>query len=283
LPLFHVHGLILHAWSASRGGVMRHPARFSAAAVTKALSGPATVLFAVPTMYHRLAQELPIDPALAKALARARLLVSVRPHWPGDHERIAAYRQPGGRAVRHDETLMNCSVRTMATVCRHGRTAAGRRTSQTHRRRRGTIAGSDSETIGEVAVRGPNLFWATQPAGYHEVMHDGWFHTGDPATWAHDGYLPDGAASTDLIKSGGFKIGEGEIENVLLEHSDVAEVAVTGYLTLTSASGSSPDRTGTGEPSRAGRSGRDSLSARAAQTILSSISWTGCLATTWAR
>jgi acyl-coenzyme A synthetase/AMP-(fatty) acid ligase len=37
-----------------------------------------------------------------------------------------------------------------------------------------------------------------------------------------------GRRATDLIKSGGFKIGAGEIENALLEHPAVAEVAVTG-------------------------------------------------------
>ena len=37
-----------------------------------------------------------------------------------------------------------------------------------------------------------------------------------------------GRQATDLIKSGGFKIGTGEIEAALLEHPGVAEVAVTG-------------------------------------------------------
>jgi acyl-coenzyme A synthetase/AMP-(fatty) acid ligase len=36
-----------------------------------------------------------------------------------------------------------------------------------------------------------------------------------------------GRRATDLIKSGGFKIGAGEIEGALLEHEAVAEVAVT--------------------------------------------------------
>ncbi|MBS1845043.1 MAG: acyl-CoA synthetase, partial [Actinobacteria bacterium] len=37
-----------------------------------------------------------------------------------------------------------------------------------------------------------------------------------------------GRRATDLIKSGGFKIGAGEVEAALLEHPTVAEVAVTG-------------------------------------------------------
>ena len=37
-----------------------------------------------------------------------------------------------------------------------------------------------------------------------------------------------GRSATDLIKSGGYKIGAGEIENALLEHAGVAEAAVIG-------------------------------------------------------
>jgi malonyl-CoA/methylmalonyl-CoA synthetase len=49
------------------------------------------------------------------------------------------------------------------------------------------------------------------------------------ATRAPDGYIRIvGRRATDLIMSGGFKIGAGEIESVLLEHPAVAEVAVTG-------------------------------------------------------
>ena len=49
------------------------------------------------------------------------------------------------------------------------------------------------------------------------------------ATRDADGYLRIvGRKATDLIKSGGYKIGAGEIENALLEHPGVAEAAVTG-------------------------------------------------------
>lgn len=37
-----------------------------------------------------------------------------------------------------------------------------------------------------------------------------------------------GRRATDLIKSGGYKIGAGEVENALLDHPGVREVAVTG-------------------------------------------------------
>jgi malonyl-CoA/methylmalonyl-CoA synthetase len=93
------------------------------------------------------------------------------------------------------------------------------------------IEASDDETIGEIHVRGPNLFtgYLNRADATAEAMDDGWFRTGDLATRAPDGYVRIvGRRATDLIKSGGFKIGAGEIEGVLLEHPGVAEVAVAG-------------------------------------------------------
>jgi len=235
LPLFHVHGLILGVLGPlRRGGAVHHLGRFSASAVAEALRGPATVLFGVPTMYHRLADEAEADPAVADALAGARLLVSGSAALAeADHERIA--RATGQRVVERygmTETLMNCAVRAdgerrAGTV---GPPLDGVRIRLVDDDGR-TITASNDETIGEIAVRGPNLFlgYLNRPDATAEVMHDGWFHTGDLATRAPDGYLRIvGRRATDLIKSGGFKIGAGEIENVLLEDPGVAEAAVTG-------------------------------------------------------
>ncbi|MGH3879473.1 MAG: AMP-binding protein, partial [Actinophytocola sp.] len=56
LPLFHVHGLILGVVGPlRRGGTLRHLGRFSPQAAGAELARGATMLFGVPTMYHRLA------------------------------------------------------------------------------------------------------------------------------------------------------------------------------------------------------------------------------------
>jgi malonyl-CoA/methylmalonyl-CoA synthetase len=235
LPLFHVHGLILGVLGPLRlGGTVHHLGRFSSAAMAAELAGPATMMFGVPTMYHRLAGDAEAIPAIADALAGGRLLVSGSAALPAsDHERIE--RITGQRVVERygmTETLMNCVVR-----------AAGDR-------RPGTVGPpadgvevrlvdddgtvietSDDATVGEIQVRGPNLFleYLNRPDATAEAMQDGWFRTGDVATRAPDGYIRIvGRRATDLIKSGGFKIGAGEIESVLLEHPGVTEVAVTG-------------------------------------------------------
>jgi fatty acid CoA ligase FadD36 len=58
---------------------------------------------------------------------------------------------------------------------------------------------------------------------------DGWFRTGDVAEIAPDGtHRIVGRASTDLIKTGGFRVGAGEVEDALLAHPAVREAAVVG-------------------------------------------------------
>jgi len=237
LPLFHVHGLILGILGPlRRGGSVRHLGRFETAGVTRELSEGATMLFGVPTMYHRIAETLPDDPALAKALARARLLVSGSAALPvHDHERIA---QATGRRVIErygmTETLMNTSVRAdgeprAGTV---GVPLPGVELRLTEEDGTTAVEAYDGETVGEIQVRGPNLFteYLNRPeATAAAFTEDGWFRTGDMAVRDPDGYVRIvGRKATDLIKSGGYKIGAGEIENALLEHPGVREAAVTG-------------------------------------------------------
>ncbi|MEV0220588.1 acyl-CoA synthetase [Streptomyces sp. NPDC050704] len=237
LPLFHVHGLILGILGPlRRGGSVRHLGRFETAGVTRELSEGATMLFGVPTMYHRIAETLPDDPALAKALARARLLVSGSAALPvHDHERIAA--ATGRRVIERygmTETLMNTSVRAdgeprAGTV---GVPLPGVEVRLTEEDGTTAVEAYDGETVGEIQVRGPNLFteYLNRPdATAAAFTEDGWFRTGDMAVRDPDGYVRIvGRKATDLIKSGGYKIGAGEIENALLEHPGVREAAVTG-------------------------------------------------------
>ncbi|MFJ4705993.1 acyl-CoA synthetase [Streptomyces anulatus] len=275
LPLFHVHGLILGVLGPlRRGGSVRHLGKFSPDGVARELASGGTMLFGVPTMYHRLAEVLdspaggsghdspeggsghrsdpaaadgnssPADghgspeggggrDALAGALAGARLLVSGSAALPvHDHERIAA--ATGRRVIERygmTETLMNTGVRADG-VPRPG--TVGPPLAGVELRlaeEDGTVLG-DPGAIGEIQVRGPNLFtgYLNRPdatAAAHTA--DGWFRTGDVGTVDEDGYVTIvGRKATDLIKSGGYKIGAGEIENVLLAHPGVREAAVTG-------------------------------------------------------
>ena len=60
---------------------------------------------------------------------------------------------------------------------------------------------------------------------------DGWFRTGDIAEEEPEGtYKILGRASVDIIKTGGYKISAIDIERELLEHPEIREVAIVGYL-----------------------------------------------------
>lgn len=236
LPLFHVHGLVLGVLGPlRRGGSVRHLGRFSPEGVARELNAGATMVFGVPTMYHRIAEALPGDPELAKALAGARLLVSGSAALPvHDHERIAA--ATGRRVIERygmTETLMNTSVRADGEV-RAGTVGVPLPGVELRLvEEDGTeITAYDGESVGEIQVRGPNLFteYLNRPdATAAAFTADGWFRTGDMAVREPDGYVRIvGRKATDLIKSGGYKIGAGEIENALLEHPGVREAAVTG-------------------------------------------------------
>jgi malonyl-CoA/methylmalonyl-CoA synthetase len=234
LPLFHVHGLILGVLGPlRRGGEVRHLGRFTAEGVARELSSGGTMLFGVPTMYHRLAEALD-DAELTKALAGARLLVSGSAALPlPDHARIAE--ATGRRVIERygmTETLMNTSVRVDGEA-RPGTVGVPLRGVELRLvDEDGTeIAVRDGETIGEIQVRGDNLFteYLNRPDATAAAFDGDWFRTGDMAVREPDGYVRIvGRKTTDLIKSGGYKIGAGEIENVLLDHPAVREAAVTG-------------------------------------------------------
>ncbi|WP_373048008.1 AMP-binding protein [Vulgatibacter sp.] len=236
LPLFHVHGLVLGLFGSLRAGstLVLLP-KFSPEAICAAFEGDASMLFAVPTMYHRIAEHLEAHPDDRAGIAGARLLVSGSAALPvREHERLAALL--GQRVVERyglTETLIDCAIR------HDGERRAGTvgppvegveiRLVDDHRR---PIAAGDEGAIGEIAVRGPNVFagYLNRPEATAEVIDgDGWFYTGDLATRSADGYLRIvGRRATDLIKTGGYKVGAGEIEAALLEHPAVREAAVVG-------------------------------------------------------
>ena len=234
LPLFHVHGLVLGTLGPLRlGGHLRHLVRFDAATAAQALSDGGTMLFGVPTMYHRIAAEAEGDRTVAAGLRSARLLVSGSAPLPAPL--FTRIEQATGQQVVEryglTETLMNTAGRADG-VRKPG--YVGLPLPNVDLRvvldEGGDLTDFDGETIGEVAVRGPNVFtgYLNRPDATAESMRDGWFFTGDLATRTADGYVRIvGRRSTDLIKTGGYKVGAGEIEVALLEHPDVSEVAVT--------------------------------------------------------
>ena len=96
----------------------------------------------------------------------------------------------------------------------------------------GGLVPHDGETIGRLQVRAPTVFdgYLNRPEETAEAFDaDGWYRTGDVAVVDSGGmHRIVGRESVDLIKSGGFRVGAGEIESALLGHPGVQEAAVVG-------------------------------------------------------
>ena len=79
-------------------------------------------------------------------------------------------------------------------------------------------------------MRGPTVFleYWQRPDETRAAFRDGWFRTGDVAVVEEGAYRLLGRTSTDIIKTGGFKVSALEIEEVLRIHPAIAECAVVG-------------------------------------------------------
>ncbi len=235
LPLFHVHGLILGVLGSLRvGAQLRMLPRFAPDAICAAMEAGGTMLFAVPTMYHRIAEHCEATPADAARLSRARLLVSGSAALPvRENERL--FRLLGQRPVERyglTETLIVCAARhdgprTPGTV---GPPLGGVTLRLVDDGRRPLAPGPD--VLGEIAVKGPCVFpgYLDRADATRAAMdEEGFFYTGDIASVTDAGEVRIvGRRATDLIKTGGYKVGAGEVEAALLEHPAVGEAAVVG-------------------------------------------------------
>jgi fatty acid CoA ligase FadD36 len=228
LPLYHVHGLVLGLLGSLRvGNRFVHtgkptPQSYAAAG--------GSLYFGVPTVWSRVVA----DSGAAEALRPARLLVSGSAALPVPvFDRLVAL--TGHAPIERygsTESLITLSTRVDGER-RPGWVGLPLRGVQT--RLVGEDGGAvphDGESIGRLLVRGPTLFdgYLNLPEATAAAFDaDGWYQTGDVAVIDADGmHRIVGRESVDLIKSGGFRVGAGEIETALLGHPAVAEVAVVG-------------------------------------------------------
>ncbi|WP_068162012.1 acyl-CoA synthetase [Rhodococcus phenolicus] len=228
LPLFHVHGLILGVLGALRhGSPLVHTVRPKPEAYAAA---GGSLYFGVPTVWSRVVA----DESSARALASARLLVSGSAPLPVPvFERMRAL--TGSEPIERygmSETIITLSTRF------DGERRPGwvglplRGISSRLRDQAGNLVPHDGETLGQLEIAGPTLFdaYLNNPEKTAESMtEDGWFKTGDIAVVDELGFHRIvGRESIDMIKSGGYRIGAGEVETALLNHPAVEEAAVVG-------------------------------------------------------
>jgi malonyl-CoA/methylmalonyl-CoA synthetase len=217
LPLYHVHGLCagLFGTLAAGASAVVFP-RFEEASVLAAASS-STLLFGVPTMYHRLASS-----GRARELSSLRLCVSgSAPLAPDLWVRLRGEGVSVLERYGMSETLLTLS------------------NPLTGERRPGSVGvplpgveaaidGADEHGVGELVVRGRSLFRGYWGRAGTETDADGWFATGDLASMSDDGYVSIEGRRTDLIVTGGHNVYPAEVEAVLVRHQGVSEVAVVG-------------------------------------------------------
>ena len=88
----------------------------------------------------------------------------------------------------------------------------------------------DEGVVGEIWIKGPQVmrgYWKNPKATTESIDTEGWFRSGD-AGYLVDGYLFIHDRVKDMIISGGENIYPAEIENVLMKHPGVTDVAVIG-------------------------------------------------------
>jgi malonyl-CoA/methylmalonyl-CoA synthetase len=237
LPLHHVHGIVnvlsCALWS---GAACEFLPRFDPLTAWDHLaSGDITLFMAVPTIYHRLVAAWDsADPAARRrwsaGAARSRLMVSGSAALPVGV--LSRWREITGHTLleRYGMTEIGMALsnplagdRRPGTV---GQPLPGVEVRLVDESGRPVASGQP----GEIEVRGPQVFreyWG-RPDETARAFRDGWFRTGDVAVVEAGYYRILGRQSTDIIKSGGYKVSALEIEEALREHPDVRDCAVVG-------------------------------------------------------
>jgi malonyl-CoA/methylmalonyl-CoA synthetase len=256
LPMHHLHGVINVTACAQAAGatIDWHVDGFHPKQTWQSLvGGGANVFMSVPTVYARLLHSHP--PPASDLHRQFRLMVSGSAPLPST---IAdRWRELTGVSL-----LERYGMTEVGMVLSNGYEVENRRFGTVGRPLPGVqcaVKPSSEEggvIEGELLVRGPMLFagyWGRPSANAESITdHDGslhvfpavatsdgldhtitgadkWFCTGDIVRVDEEGYWTIlGRASTDIIKSGGYKLSALEIETGLLEHPAIAEAVVVG-------------------------------------------------------
>jgi len=193
--------------------------------------------FAAPTMVRRLVRHLELEGG--DALGIKTIVYGGGPMYVEDIK--AALRVIGPRLVQiygQGETPMTITAlsREHLADAAHPRweqraASVGVVQSQVELR----VADANDESVptgevGEILVRGETVmagYWRSADASI-AALNGGWLHTGDLGFLDEEGFLTLRDRSKDLIISGGSNIYPREVEEVLLAHPAVTEVAVVG-------------------------------------------------------
>lgn len=233
LPLFHTFGQTVVMSTAFRAGasIVLMPRFDGATALDLMIAENVTIFEGVPTMYIAL-----LDAAKSRAeLPRLRLCVSGGAPLP--LAVLRAFDERFGTAIYEGYGLTETSpvasfnqrdfVRKPGTI---GRGVWGIDVDIAAAEVEGRIELMPPGELGEVVVRGHCVFkgYLNNPAATQAVLVDGWFRTGDLGTKDDDGFVTIVDRKKDMILRGGYNVYPREVEEVLMTHPAVNQVAVIG-------------------------------------------------------
>lgn len=232
LPMFHAYGLTLcltFAMSmASR--LVLFPTFDPALVLTAIKKHPPTFLPAVPPIYARLQHA-----ADSAKVSLEGIEIGISGAMPLSEDIVEPWEARTGGYLVEGYGLSECSPVLMANPVSPERRlgSIGLPLSSTEARvvdpDDGTVLGVDEP--GELQVRGPQVFrgyWGKAEATDEVFTPDGWFRTGDIVAIGADGYVRIVDRLKELIITGGFNVSPSEVEDALLKHPSVKEVAVVG-------------------------------------------------------
>ena len=233
LPLFHTFGQSVSMNSTFRvGATLLLQPRFDAPAAIELmhLEG-ATLFFGVPTMYVQLLEAA----STAPTLPRLRDCISGGASLPvvvlEKFEEVFDTTIFEGYGL--SETSPTASVNQPWFGTRAGTVGHpiwGVEVEIAHEAVDDQIELLPAGSLGEIVIRGHNIFagYLDNPEATAEAIVDGWFRSGDIGRKDEDGFIWIVDRKKDLIIRGGFNVYPREVEEVLMRHPGVAQVAVIG-------------------------------------------------------
>jgi O-succinylbenzoic acid--CoA ligase len=230
LPLFHIGGLSILMRNALLGTPVLLHERFDPEQVSAAIDAGISHVSLVPTMLGRLLEARAGRPAPASLRgillggAAAPPLLLERAH------KLGFPLLPSYGLTEACSQVATCPPGDFDTASQF-LGSAGRALFGTEIR----IADESGGELppgceGEILVRGPTVMagYLDDAAASARALRGGWLHTGDVGALDRSGRLRVFDRRVDLVVSGGENVSPAEVEAVLLEHPDVAEVGVGG-------------------------------------------------------
>jgi long-chain acyl-CoA synthetase len=233
LPLFHTFGQSVSMNSTFRVGatLLLQPRFEPREALEMMVRERATLFFGVPTMYVQLLEAAPSAdrlPELRDCISGgASLPVAVLERF----EKTFATTVFEGYGL--SETSPTATVNQPWFGTRAGTVGHpiwGVEVEIADETVEGRIDLLPAETLGEIVIRGHNVFagYLDDPEATAATVVDGWFRTGDIGRKDAEGFISIVDRKKDLIIRGGFNVYPREVEEVLMRHPAVAQVAVIG-------------------------------------------------------